>query len=104
MRTVQETFDAVIDAGLYGLDLGQTQYMCLALQDAQRYVISTAELLAAKAEIHAYLEPSGCRTLNIHLQRRHWPTYSTVPCNDYGEKDFTCIYRDWANRPSNRGI
>jgi hypothetical protein len=104
MRTVQDTFNTVIDDGLYGIGPGQDMYMCHALNAASDVIISAAEANAAIAEIKAYLKPGASGTMHRHLARMHPDAFRKAECNDYGDRDFTFIYRDWANRPANLGV
>lgn len=93
MRTVQETFNAVIDAGLYG---DGNPWMCHALDDAlAAKIISEDDWREALAEIKSYLEPSRSLSLNGHLALMHRSVYYAKEHTNLN------IYRDWANRPVN---
>lgn len=104
MRTVQEIFDAVIDAGFYMTAKG-SDYMCHAI-DAATFdnLINYEEGQAAKGAIADYLRPSKCETMSTHLNRMHNAFFWQCPVNVYGSRDFTAVYRDWANRPANPGV
>lgn len=102
MRTVQEIFDAVIDAGLYhGLHAYSNTYMCYALRAAYSVdVITTEDLCAAEAALREYLSFPGealegylAHTLGLCLE-----DYGHLPWRS-ARWDFTKLYRDWANRP-----
>lgn len=101
MRTVQEIFDAVIDAGLYhGRHAYSKKHMCYALRAAYRAnVITTEYLCAAEAALREYLS-FPCEALEGYLLKHG------LRLEDYGHLpegsifwNFTKLYRDWANRP-----
>lgn len=101
MRTVQEIFDAVIDAGLYhGRHTYSQRYMCYALRAAYRVdVITTEDLCAAEAALREYLSFPG-EALEGYLGKLG------LYLEDYGQCppgsirwNFAKLYRDWANRP-----
>lgn len=102
MRTVQQIFDAVIDAGLYhGRHADSKQYMCHALRAAYHAnVIPIGDVIAAEAALLEYLDFPG-EALEGYLG------YTLGLClEDYGQRppestrwNFTKLYRDWANRP-----
>lgn len=101
MRTVQEIFDAVIDAGLYhGRHAYSKRYMCYALGAAYRAnVITMDDVIAAEAALLEYLGFPG-EALEGYLDKHG------LSLEDYGQCpegsifwDFTKLYRDWANRP-----
>lgn len=101
MRTVQEIFDAVIDAGLYhGLHAASKKYMCFALRAAYHAgVITTDEHCAAVDALLEYLHRPGDALDGYLLAQR-------LRLEDYGQCpegsirwNFTKLYRDWANRP-----
>lgn len=101
-RTVQEVFNVVLDAGLYGAGKPHC-FMCNALQRAAgRYghapIITRAEYYRAKRSIWLYLRMlcdhggeysetlSGALGLTNSDWRQHLPTLED-------------IYRNWAKRP-----
>lgn len=101
MRTVQEIFDAVIDAGLYhGRHADSKKYMCYALGAAYRAnVITMDDVIAAEDALLEYLGFPG-EALEGHLAKHG------LSLEDHGQCpagrifwDFTKLYRDWANRP-----
>lgn len=101
-RTLQEVFNVVLDAGLYGA--GKPYYfMCSALKHAVGYhehapIITEAEYRCAKRSIGLYLRlltgPSGESSYTLagalgvsdDNWRQHLPTLEG-------------IYRNWAKRP-----
>lgn len=101
MRTVQEIFDAVIDAGLYhGRHAASRAYMCYALRAAvQVNVIATVERRTAVDALLEYLDFPG-EALEGYLLKHDLPleAYGQRPM-ECGYWDFTKMYRDWANRP-----
>ena len=92
MRTVQEVFNAAIDAGDYwGIGGVGCSYMCNALgRSAGSGVINEAEERAAAYAIKDYLQ--GSHTL-AHFIVYNYPDYTDQ------DGDYTQLYRDWANRP-----
>lgn len=99
MRTVQQIFKAVIKNGIY--DNVHTRYyspyMCIALFSAERgKIITRAEHLKAKKEIHKYL-----RHLN-HYQGSRYDCLefalmkNNIPCEF---EDREQIYLNWSKRP-----
>lgn len=107
MRTLQQIFDAVIDAGYYP---GITQFMCNALERAHHYgVITQEERVQAKVAINDYLATSPCvreaSAIDWVLDSAIIAAYDVPPKKDVpvvGKTHwyaYTAIYRDWANRP-----
>lgn len=85
--SVQETFDKVINAGIYASN--SIGLMCYALLEAAcDGVISKEEMKAAKAEIKEYLGANG--SLGGKLLFNNMP---------YTFEHRLAIYKDWANRP-----
>lgn len=107
MRTPQEIFDAVIDAGLYwGTANGSTQYMCCALRTALVLGhVSSDEYAAADHAVREYLG-EGCaeggrgEALEGALHRWGFALHDwgTLP-EGRSFWNFTKLYRGWANRP-----
>lgn len=111
MRTVQQIFDAVIDAGLYwGTAPCRSRYMCHALQAAQVLgCISWGEHYSAATAVWEYLgngdadrgrsEALACALHRWGFARHDWgtPQDARYTCTTFW--DFTKLYRDWANRP-----
>lgn len=101
MRTVQEIFDAVIDAGLYhGRHADSKKYMCYALRNAYHAnVITMDDVIAAEAALLEYLSFPG-EALEDYLLKHDLPleAYGQRPMGR-GYWEFTKLYRDWANRP-----
>lgn len=101
MRTVQEIFDTVIDAGLYhGRHAYSKKYMCYALRAAYRAnVITMDDVIAAEAALLEYLSFPG-EALEGYLYEHDLPleAYGHLPEGSIFW-DFTKLYRDWANRP-----
>jgi len=86
-RSVQEIFDAVIDAGFY---TEHEDWMCRSLELARLCgVISKEEKKIARREIGAYL---GSFTI---LESKLY--FYNLP---YKFPDRLAIYRNWASRPS----
>ena len=86
-RSVQEIFDAVIDAGFY---TERTEWMCFSLRGAYfNGVISVKEMEIAECEIDEYL--GGYALLETKLG------CSALPCEF---PDRLAIYRNWASRPN----
>src|SRR5690554_3155291 len=86
-RSVQEIFDAVIDAGFY---TERTEWMCFSLRGAySNGVISVKEMEIAECEIDEYL--GGYSLLETKLY------HNDLPCEF---PDRLAIYRNWSNRPS----
>lgn len=102
MRTVQEIFDAVIDAGLYhGRHADSKKYMCYALRAAYRVdVITTEDLCAAEAALREYLSFPGeaLEGYLAHMLGLRLEDYGHLPEGSIFW-NFTKLYRDWANRP-----
>lgn len=101
MRTVQEIFDAVIDAGLYnGRHTDSERYMCYALRAAYTAnVITMEDICAAEAALREYLSSPG-EALEGYLLGHN------LRLGDHGHCpagsifwNFTKLYRDWASRP-----
>jgi len=93
MKTIQETFDAVIEAGLYYESVGQwpdlSPYMCSSLRvAAERWVITLQEARVARESIEAYLGDSPY--LYSFLASKGLPN---------SPKDCLAVYKDWENRP-----
>ena len=90
-RSVQEIFDAVIDAGFYTV---YTDFMCFSLRRAcSKGVISVKEMEIAWCAIDEYL--GGYAFLESKLY------YYNLPYEFY---DRLAIYRNWSNRPSFEGV
>lgn len=101
-RTVQEVFNVVLDAGLYGIDKPY-QFMCNALKYAAGYyghapIITPAESMRARRSIQRYL-----RLLASH-NGQYWDTLASA-LGLYGASrrqrlsTLEGIYRNWAKRP-----
>jgi len=89
-RSVQEIFDAVIDAGFY---TERTDWMCHSLDGAYfNGVISVKEKEIARRVIREYLGWFG--TLESKLYHYNLP---------YEFPDRLAIYRNWKNRPTFKG-
>lgn len=111
MRTVQQIFDAVIDAGLYwGTAPDRSRYMCHALQAAQvRGFISWGEYHHAATAVWEYLgngdaDRGRSEALEGVLNRwgfalHDWGTPQAAHFTSTQFWDLTKLYRDWANRP-----
>lgn len=85
--TVQETFNHVIQQGIYN---PQNALMCHALKAAAKLDIITAEeYTAAKGEITAYLKGFG--SLGGYLDYKKQP---------YDFDTRLAVYKDWANKPN----
>lgn len=101
MRTVQQIFDTVIDAGLYhGRHADSKRYMCYALRAASHAnVITPEEYGAAYGALLCYLRFPGEALEGFLIEQgfdlRLYGTTDRHP-NCW---DFTKLYRDWANRP-----
>lgn len=90
-RSVQEIFDAVIDAGFY---TERTEWMCSSLRAAYfNGVISVKEMEIAGCAIYEYL--GGYVFLETKLYHHDLP---------YEFPDRLAIYRNWSNRPSFEGM
>lgn len=93
-RTVQETFDLLIERGFYGEEswiARVSEYMCISLMLAERgEVITSLERQEAEDEIDEYLDTSGCGDLEGAL------ALSELPDSFSARK---AIYQNWANRP-----
>lgn len=101
MRTVQEIFDAVIDAGLYhGRHADSKKYMCYALRAAYHVdVITTEDLCAAEAALREYLSfPDEALEGYLLWRGLSLEEYGQCPAGSIFW-NFTKLYRDWANRP-----
>lgn len=86
-RSVQEIFDAVIDAGFY---TERTEWMCFSLRGAHsKGVISAKEMEIAECEIGEYL--GGYALLESKLYDGSLP-------NQFPDR--LAIYRNWSSRPS----
>lgn len=82
---VQETFNKVIEAGLYNEKDG---LMCHSLKAAARAGLITAEeFIAAKGEIVSYLKGFG--SLGGYLDYKGQP---------YDFNTRLAVYKDWANK------
>lgn len=111
MRTLQQIFDVVIDAGLYwGTTPERSRYMCHALQAAQVLgCISWGEYYSAATAVGEYLgngdaERGQGEALEGALNRwgfalHDWGTPQAAHFTSTQFWDFTKLYRDWANRP-----
>lgn len=100
MSTIQETFDAVIDAGIYGRSF---QFMCNALDVAVNTdVILPEEAASALSAIQGYLDALG---YSKHGSLAGALKHAGIipPC--YSHAAYVClpIYRDWDNRPMPKG-
>ena len=97
MRTIQEIFNVVIEAGLYG----KGNFMCFSLEEAVNTgLISASEFCATKCEIDAYLHTGvGSNTLISSLASSGNLNKEEIG-KGYTKVDLTRIYKDWANRPS----
>ena len=101
MRTVQEIFDAVIDAGLYhGRHADSKKYMCYALGAAYHAgVITMEDVCAAEAALLEYLGFPG-EAMEGYLLTQGLRLEDYCRCPPGGSFwNFTKLYRDWANRP-----
>lgn len=109
MRTLQQIFDAVIDASLYwGTAPERSRYMCHALQAAQvRGFVSRGEYHSAATAVWEYLgngdaDRGRSEALEGALHRWGFALHAWGTPTDTGRVqywDFTKLYRDWANRP-----
>lgn len=101
-RTVQEVFNVVLDAGLYGADKPY-QFMCSALPFAvgdygHAPIITPAECRRAKRSIRRYLQLladhrgayADCLVSALGLYNGNWRQH--IPTLEG-------IYRNWAERP-----
>lgn len=97
MRTLQEIFNVVINAGIYSKELENTTspFMCAALILAFKTKhITREEGRMARDAIKEYLSPTGYLFLTSALRNEDHP--STF-------EDRKAIYLDWENRPLLKG-
>lgn len=88
MKTIQKTFNNVIDNGFYPKD----PYMCYALRDAKEAGhISSWQYWITSTAIKLYLRKTGYGSLKWALYKSNHP---------HTEPYRVAIYRDWANRPT----
>jgi hypothetical protein len=98
-RKIQEIFDAVIDARIYGIGICQCDYMCNALSQAERKgIITKKEKTRATQSINTYLEKLtkepdcyGFVTLKRALK------FSGLP---FDRLSRLAIYQNWNKRPA----
>lgn len=98
MRTIQEVFNAVIEAEVYGFSWeAKYDYMCIALKDAYESLglITREEYVVTKQCIEEYLEELDVPypddgTLAQALYANNLPNT---------EDDLLAIYKDWDDRP-----
>ena len=97
MRTTQEIFNVVIEAGLYG----KGTFMCFSLGRAEDAgLISPLESSMAIRVIDHYLNTGfGSNTLISSLASSGNLTREEMG-KSYTELALTRIFKDWANRPS----
>ena len=106
MRTIQEIFNVVIEAGLYG----KGDFMCFSLGRAEDAgLISPLESSMTIRVIDHYLSTGvgsntlitgvGSNTLISSLISSGNLTKEEIG-KSYTEVDLTRIFKDWANRPS----
>ena len=99
MSTLQTTFNAVIEAGLYQPHDPQPtnlEFMCFSLKHARKgLVITTEQVKEAQQAIEEYIseltgEDYHCDALSDALDIASLPSTASHR---------TAIYLDWANRP-----
>lgn len=97
MRTIQEIFNVVIEAGLYG----KGTFMCFSLGRAEDAgLITSLESSTAIQVISDYLNTGvGSNTLISSLASSGNLNKEEIG-KGYTKVDLTRIYKDWANRPS----
>lgn len=97
-RSVQDTFRAVIEAGIYP---AEDYFMCHALGYAVRQGTITAEEahLAIEA-IDAYITPALTCTMVNAVTRYTAPGESPMPASLWAEEHGVEFYLNWDNRPA----
>jgi len=99
MSTIQATFNAVIDAGLYdprNITLENSEFMCFSLVRAREgKVITPTQAKEAQQAIQEYIgeltgEEYASNALQEVLEEAHLPSTAAYRM---------AIYLDWANRP-----
>lgn len=101
MRTVQQTFNHIINCNYYGPDhSAYSRYMCNALIGAlDAGFISRDEYHAARNEIDGYLVQLGARQ-GSNPALEGVLRYAGINAGRYARLG---IYLNWANRPLPRG-
>lgn len=96
-RSVQDTFKAVIEAGIYP---AEDYFMCNALDMARKQGTITAEeaYLAAGA-IAAYLAPAGFVTM-VHAYTQYTAPGSVPMAHKWAAERGVEFYLNWDNRPA----
>lgn len=97
-RSVQDTFKAVIEAGIYPTE---DYFMCNALDTAHVLGIITEEesYLAAEA-IDAYITPAGTVTMVNAVTQYTAPGAVPMWAEKWAVKHGVEFYADWDNRPA----
>lgn len=100
MRTLQQTIDAIIGAGLYPNQNSDSSYMCNAANSAVFHeLITEKERDALVLSIGLYIanvtgEPGSRTTMQYTL----WRTTFGEWCKSTNE-ELLKLYKDWNNRP-----
>ena len=98
MRTLQQTIDAIIEAGLY--TEAQGQYMCNAANRAVwKNVITQKERDALVLSVGLYIvnvtgKPAADHTMCCILWRTQYGTWRIAT-----PAEVMALYKDWNNRP-----
>ena len=107
MRTVQETFRAVIDGWHYASDVARSEFMCWALCSAlMSGDISLDEFCAAKRAIDEYLDEFDARRggLMYAALQGIGACPDDVSASTWAPEGGKAFYRNWDERTRREGI
>lgn len=97
-RSVQDTFKAVIEAGIYP---AEEYFMCQALSAARhRGTITSEEAYLAAEAIAAYIAPAVTLTMVNAVTKYTEPGESPMPASLWADKHGVEFYLNWDNRPA----
>jgi len=97
-RSVQDTFKAVIEAGIYPTE---EYFMCPSLKMAERQgTITEEEAYLAIEAIDAYIAPAVTCTMVNAVTKYTEPGESPMPASLWAEEHGVGFYKNWDNRPA----
>lgn len=102
MRTVQETFRAVIENDHYATDQERSEFMCWALRFAlMAGNISPDEFCAAKRAIDEYLEELHCPARSVMCEALQCigACPEDMNASTWAPECGKAFYRNWDKRP-----